>query len=142
MQRNAREFRLVANIDRLSEAEAEIGGRREVNFRFGKNGDGAVDHQAHIGIRVVGGQVNQAAGDAALRSVGGANAVNDSVGNRLAGIVDLCYFCSNGERSAAGGHDVIKDQFQSGRIVFEPQANSPNRNDVPVHFEPCRECWA
>ena len=54
------------------QAKAQVSARWQVNFWFWKHRDGAIDDQTRVSIGIERGQVNQAAGDAALRRVDGA----------------------------------------------------------------------
>lgn len=110
---------MIGDIERYGELQADVAARRKVDFGLRKSGEeAAVNNEAHISVWVEGGEMNQAAGDAALWGVGGTNAANDAATNRFASVIDLDDLRSYGQSRAAGRDQAIELDFQRGGIVL------------------------
>ena len=81
------------------------------------------------------GQVNQAASDAALGCVGGANTAENTVTHSFAGVVHFHDFRREGEHLASSGDQMVELDFHIRRIVDEAKADFANFGDCSDDLE-------
>src|SRR5215472_1495816 len=134
-ERDAGEFRLVGHIKRNIQAQAEIGARWEINFRFGKHGEHTIDEEAGRAVGIVGRKVAQTVGDASLRSIGSEDALNSAPADGLARVVDFHDLGGDGKDHALGSDDAVEDNFQPGGFVLEAQAHPADSSHLAINFQ-------
>src|SRR5208337_714723 len=140
-KRDSGKLRLVGDVQRDGQLETKVGAGRKIDFRLRENAQRAIDDQGQIAIRIVSGQVDEPTGDAALGSVGRADAVDDAFAGDFSSVIDFDDLGTDGEDVAVGGHQPVELDLQRGGVMRETHADFADGDDFAVHFQAGGKDW-